>query len=65
MIPLSLFSLNVGIELGQLAFVGAVLATGRLVRPVLAGLPSPKRWLAPYAVGSLGAFWLFDRMLGG
>jgi hydrogenase/urease accessory protein HupE len=61
-IPLSLFSFNVGIEVGQLLFVGLVLA----VRAALSMLPV--RWpqasaLVPaYAIGSLAAFWVFERV---
>jgi hypothetical protein len=64
-IPVALFSFNVGVELGQLAFVGAVLALRTALSPALAALPASARWLAPYAVGSSGAFWLFDRLMGG
>jgi hydrogenase/urease accessory protein HupE len=60
-IPLALASFNGGIELGQLAFVLAVAA----VRAALARLPWewPERaTLVPaYVIGSLAAFWLFDR----
>jgi len=61
-IPLALFTFNVGIELGQLVFVGFVLAT-RAALDVL-----PERWLRvsaripAYAIGSLAAFWVFDRI---
>lgn len=63
-IPLALFSFNVGVELGQLVFIGAILGGLACVR-----------WLAPsptiephvlsaatYAIGSLAAFWLFQRL---
>jgi hydrogenase/urease accessory protein HupE len=71
-IPLALFAFNVGVELGQLAFVAAVLA-------LLAGAASMARrsparraldaWTiagalarpASYAMGPLAAFWLIER----
>jgi hydrogenase/urease accessory protein HupE len=60
-IPLALFSFNAGIELGQIAFVGVVLAVRMLLRRV----PFTERKLArlapAYAIGSLGAFWLLER----
>jgi len=60
-IPLALASFNVGIELGQLAFVLAVTA----VRAGLARLPwqwpRPATLVPAYVIGSLAAFWLFDR----
>jgi hydrogenase/urease accessory protein HupE len=62
-VPLALFAFNVGVELGQLAFVGAVLALVVLARRV--GVPAGASRLAvrlaPYAVGSLAAFWFVER----
>ena len=57
-IPLSLFAFNVGIEVGQLVFVGALLALAPLVRRL--PFPVPAR-AAVYAMGSLAAFWVLDR----
>jgi len=61
-IPLALLSFNLGIEAGQLAFVGVVLAAGALLTrawPVFA-----PRSLRPavYAMGILSAFWCFERV---
>jgi hydrogenase/urease accessory protein HupE len=65
-IPIALLFFNVGVEMGQLLFVGAVLATiavgwrtGKRLR-----LPQPP-WLwrvAPYAIGALASFWLAERV---
>ena len=65
-IPVALLFFNVGVEIGQLLFVGAVLAVitigwrvGQRLR-----LPQPA-WLwriAPYAIGALASFWLVDRI---
>jgi hydrogenase/urease accessory protein HupE len=57
-IPMALFSFNVGIELGQLAFVLALLALAPLVRRI--PIPIPQR-AAVYVMGSLAAFWVFER----
>lgn len=60
-IPLALLFFNVGVELGQLAFIAATLAimatAGRLP------LEAPKwGWrITPYAIGSLAAFWVIQR----
>jgi hydrogenase/urease accessory protein HupE len=71
-IPLSLFSFNLGIEAGQLLFVGLVLAVRAALRSGLASriplwrLPEP--WMEAtasipaYAIGSLSAFWIFERV---
>jgi hydrogenase/urease accessory protein HupE len=60
-IPLALLSFNVGIELGQLAFVGFV----GFVTVKLAGIARVHGGLAeralPYAIGSTAAFWILDR----
>jgi hydrogenase/urease accessory protein HupE len=56
-IPMALFSFNAGIEVGQLGFVCAVLAARR-------ALGRPPAWTARvpvYAMGSLAAFWCFQR----
>jgi hypothetical protein len=61
-IPLALLSFNVGIELGQIGFVLAVLALSLAFAPLLRRLP---RWSAAvpiYAIGTLAAFWMFERM---
>jgi hydrogenase/urease accessory protein HupE len=63
-IPLALFSFNLGIELGQLAFVAAVVVARLALRPLAARGPV---WLArvpAYAIGSLAALWCFERTAG-
>jgi hypothetical protein len=55
---------NVGVECGQLAFVAAVLGVVALGRRAGAGLHVERqvRRMAPYAIGSLAAFWFFERL---
>ena len=63
-IPLALFTFNVGVELGQLAFVLTVLA---LARPLARLATGSRRWLRltpAYAIGTLAAFWCFQRVAG-
>lgn len=60
-IPLALFAFNVGIELGQLAFVAVILAAAAALRSPIARAPA---WLlrAPaYAIGSLAVYWMLER----
>ncbi len=65
-IPTALLFFNVGVEIGQLLFIAAVLtvmwAARRLVRQVR--LPEmPGLWrVAPYAIGGVASFWLFERI---
>jgi hydrogenase/urease accessory protein HupE len=65
-IPLALFSFNVGVEVGQLIFIGTVLG-------LLAGAkridfpPVIERHalsVATYAIGTMAAFWFIDRLAG-
>lgn len=62
-VPLALVMFNVGVETGQLLFVLVVLALFAGLRRL--ELPRPARawWLAPYAIGSLAAFWTIERLV--
>ena len=60
-IPVALFSFNLGIELGQIAFVALVLALRRALAPALSGAPA---WVARApvtAMGALAVYWCLDR----
>jgi hydrogenase/urease accessory protein HupE len=63
-IPLALFSFNVGIELGQIAFVTLLLLLGLALRPLQSRLPAWSAAVPTYCIGSLAAFWTLDRLLG-
>jgi hypothetical protein len=63
-IPLALFAFNVGIELGQLAFIGLVLVAWRLVIGVQVPLPTWSRALPAYGIGCLAAYWCIERAAG-
>jgi hydrogenase/urease accessory protein HupE len=60
-IPLALFAFNVGIEIGQLAFVLVVLAAGRVLGRLPLRFPAWMRQVPVYAMGTLAAFWWFER----
>lgn len=62
-IPLALLMFNVGVEIGQLLFVAAILAAGLLVRKLLARQPEWAIAAASYAIGSVAAFWTIERVL--
>ncbi len=65
-IPLALFAFNVGVELGQLAFIGAVLCVITVARRTGA-LPGLERHALPVtarAIGILAAFWFIERLAG-
>jgi hydrogenase/urease accessory protein HupE len=63
-IVVALLFFNVGVELGQLAFVAAALAGVTAARHLSMRAPSWTWRLAPYAIGSLGMFWVIQRTSG-
>jgi HupE / UreJ protein len=61
-VPVALVLFNVGVELGQLAFIAAVLALGLAWRALHL---RPAAWAeaAPlYAIGTIAAFWFAERV---
>jgi hypothetical protein len=61
-IPQALFSFNVGVELGQLALVTAVLSLARLGRVMAWRMPAWASGAVGYAIGSVAVFWVFARL---
>lgn len=64
----ALLFFNVGVEAGQLAFVGAALALAKSFRVLEVRWPRWAAALPGYTVGSLGAYWTVERtfvLLGG
>ena len=60
-IPLALLLFNVGVEIGQIAFVLLIVALERAFRLLDISWPRAVEALPGYAVGSLGAFWTIQR----
>lgn len=70
-VPLALLTFNIGVELGQLAFVAVVLAAAALLRRIQPqGILALWQPGAPgtlglgYAVGGIAAFWFVERVVG-
>ena len=61
-IPLALLLFNVGVEIGQLAFVFAILLLERSFRLLEFHWPKLVERLPGYLVGTLGAFWTIQRV---
>ena len=62
-IPLALFSFNVGVEIGQLLFIAAVMILYGISKRLQ---PTPPEWawrIPTYAIGGLAAFWVFERVV--
>lgn len=67
-IPVALLFFNVGVEIGQLLFIAAILsimALGRwLIRRTAIPQPSWAWRIAPYSIGGVAAFWMVQRIAG-
>ncbi len=65
-IPLALFSFNVGVEVGQLIFIGTVLGllacAKRIDFPPI--IEHHALSVATYAIGTMAAFWFIERLAG-
>jgi len=61
-IPLALLLFNVGVELGQLAFVLLIVLLERAFRQLQIHWPIIVQRLPGYVVGALGAFWTIQRV---
>jgi len=61
-IPLALLQFNIGVELGQLQFVAAVLVVSALARRLAVPWPA-WAWRVPaYGIGVTAAFWTVQRI---
>jgi len=63
-VPLALLMFNVGVETGQLLFIGAVLILVAILRRLpLNRLQDGAQRLLPYCIGGVAAYWTIDRVL--
>jgi hydrogenase/urease accessory protein HupE len=60
-IPLALLFFNIGVELGQLLFIAAILAAAALWRRLFR-FPQPAPVAAAYLIGTIACFWFLERM---
>jgi hypothetical protein len=61
-IPAALLFFNIGVEIGQLLFIAAMLSLGAAIRRI--PIPWP-RWAVlamPYTIGSIAMFWVIERV---
>ncbi len=65
-IPLALLAFNVGVEAGQLLFIGTVVALALLFSRwrLPAAMAVHARPALAYAIGTLSTFWFIDRLAG-
>ncbi len=62
-IPMALFLFNVGVEIGQLAFVAMAGVLFISMRRALAAPPAWIRTGAAYAIGSISSLWVIERVV--
>lgn len=60
-IPVALLTFNVGVEIGQLSFVCAVLAMVAATQRWIRRLPAWSHYAPAYAIGGAAAFWTIQR----
>ena len=60
---IALLSFNIGVELGQIAFVAAILLLIMLSKRLLAMLPVWMHQIPAYAIGSVASIWLLQRLM--
>jgi hydrogenase/urease accessory protein HupE len=73
-LPTALLFFNVGVEIGQLLFIGVLLAGFFVLRPVLVRMlrsveDNSVHWRsltmpASYVIGSIASYWMIDRISG-
>jgi hydrogenase/urease accessory protein HupE len=61
-IPLALLMFNIGVEIGQLAFIAAVLILDRALRGLRVGWPTQLQAAPVYLIGICGAYWTIERV---
>jgi hydrogenase/urease accessory protein HupE len=63
-IPLALLLFNVGVELGQLGFIGVVLLLYFVLKKYTLKAPQWASQVPAYLIGSIAAYWTIERTVG-
>ncbi len=65
-VPLALLTFNVGVEVGQLSFIAAILGVMQLAKQFRIPdiLEFRLRTVTAYGVGTVAAFWFIERFAG-
>jgi hydrogenase/urease accessory protein HupE len=63
-VPMALLTFNIGVELGQLLFIAAVMAVLIAIRKLRIEWPLWVHQIPAYCIGGLAAFWFFERLAG-
>ena len=60
-VPLALLTFNIGVEAGQLAFVGVVLSLFFVASRLIKQVPTWSKVAASFGIGSVAAYWFVQR----
>ena len=63
-IPLALLLFNVGVELGQLGFIGVALLTYGILKRFTFEYPKWSNHAGGYLIGTVAAYWTIERTVG-
>jgi hydrogenase/urease accessory protein HupE len=63
-VPMALLTFNIGVELGQLLFIAAVMAVLIAIRKLRIEWPLWAHQIPAYCIGGIAAFWFFERLAG-
>ncbi len=63
-IPVALLFFNIGVEIGQLAFVAVLLAIAAVARRLIPERMPQAATAVAFAIGTLAAFWTIERVAG-
>ena len=63
-VPLALLFFNIGVEIGQLLFVGTIVLNFYIWRKAGVRSVPAAQTLTIYAIGSFAAYWMIDRVTG-
>lgn len=63
-VPLALLTFNVGVEIGQLVFIGVCVVLLQFWRKIPISFPKWAWKVMPYTIGGVAAYWLIERVLG-
>jgi len=61
-VPLALFTFNVGVEIGQLFFIGGISLCLFFWKKLNWQLPDWTWRIVPYSIGTIASFWLIERV---
>ena len=62
-VPIALFMFNLGVEVGQLIFIGLLYFLYQIMKKIPMPLPEWSWKVIPYTIGGIASFWLIERTI--